>query len=186
MKTLTLNESIKLTVETLLNTVGSFSIHDITASIREKANNGEFEITDVPTFGSPTRFNIRHNEVRTSFLNMLSAFALVSNFNGTYNVYSADPASPLATIPSPTSVPSVSVPTFSVSQCMGSSAVSAAMDYINKKASNRVGVTIKQVQSALKRYGNFRCQEIADELIRGGFKVMADIDGSISKSIVYP
>ena len=71
----------------------TFSVHDITRTIREKTASGEWDIPDAMVTGAPFKYDISHDKVRTLFNEMWDAqlflcpCPLSRKFNGMFNEY---------------------------------------------------------------------------------------------------
>lgn len=67
MKTLPLGDAIILEVNTFVKANEPFSIHQITTNIRNKVNNGEYNIPDIIVFGMPFKYRVEHADVKSLF-----------------------------------------------------------------------------------------------------------------------
>ncbi len=176
MTTKSLSEAVKSVAENLLTSKSGFSIYDITSEIRNLCNSGQLTLSNVSTFNSQNgpRFNVRHVEVKQLFLDMFqnNEFSnLRFDFNPAgYNVYSAvTPSTPAPSTPTPVSTPaSVPTPSLNANQ---SNLIPVIGKYLKNKLSNGQSVTLKQIQSALKRHGNYKCDEIRQLLVSCGYQL---------------
>ena len=160
----TLKEAIVLQVKEFATNNESFSVYDITRSIRGKAYNGALEIPEVEVAGASFRFDIPHSTVKAIFIDLFQnnsfepAITVTRNFTGMYFQYSAtvnQPATNGGTTVSTTAAPSVVTPpspTASSPKLPNNSNVRDRIKlYLTNCANRGFNPTIKQVQSAIKR-----------------------------------
>ena len=92
-KVITLQSAILIQMKEFAKIDKPFNVHDITRAIREKTASGEWDIPDVVVTGTPVKYNISHDKVRTIFNEMWDAQLflcprpLSRKFNGMYNEY---------------------------------------------------------------------------------------------------
>jgi hypothetical protein len=149
--TMSLQTAVLAQVQEFYDEGTTFSIHDITRTLRTKCNNGELEIPEVesPLGSDNHRFVINHAEVKNLFLQLRNTGAfsnvnvtLSENFNGNYWEYT--PSASTLTVSTP-----------KTSQ-VSSTTIYGELDrrisvYLNNCAARRFFPSIKEVQSAIKR-----------------------------------
>ena len=166
MKNITIKDAIIETLDAFGNL--EFTIFDITRSIRDDVNSGQYTL--------PTGKNVRHFVVRETFQNMIDdrdaifndyIVAIDSN-RGCRTFKKVDPSTIPSTIPSISSQPLPARPAANLNVRPSIIPVDIQRRmyyYIQGKNSP---VTIKQIQSALKRY-TYTCQELYDFLLAVNF-----------------
>ena len=69
-KVITLQSAILIQIKEFAENDKTFSVHDITRTIREKTASGEWDIPDAMVTGAPFKYDISHDKVRTLFNEM--------------------------------------------------------------------------------------------------------------------
>lgn len=155
-------KTLKDVVEMIVNSMNmpNFSAYDITGLIRhhvEWAKSREkFDIALSPP-NSQHWYNIKHEDVRAIIVDMYKSGKLTRKPNGDYYTYNI--ATPL--VPTPKIV---SVPTKQVKMVANKSTSNNLADLVYNFVLRKSPaiVSLKQIQSALKRHGNFTCKEISE------------------------
>jgi hypothetical protein len=174
---LTLKEAVVDAVNSL-KVNGSFSAHDITNSVRAGANGGEFALPglEAKPNNSNIAYWINHEDVKAVLETLLNDGTLNNlglsnvNYNGTFRIFefanvvapATAPATPTA--PAPTTPP----PAANAAAPTVSPVEAHVKAYIEKSGA---GVTMKQIQSALKVNG-ITCKDLADMVDKLGFEVV--------------
>ena len=142
----------------------TFSVHDITRTLREKVAKGELEIPEVEVSGASFRFEIRHDKVKALFDEMYRTgtfdhdVTFTRSFNGMYFDYtptlvsSVNQSSPVvAPVVTPSVTPSVTSAPI-VAPVTTPSDISARVAlYLTNCRNRNFRPNLKQVQSAIKR-----------------------------------
>lgn len=166
----TLQTAVLMQVKDFANVQKTFSVHDITRTIREKTGNGEIEIPEVEVSGASFRFDIPHTKVKAIFdelwrTGVFDPFLTLSrNFNGTFFEYVPTPvngASAAAPAPVvPTSAPIVAAATVASANRVDKQVVTSKVQtYLDNHAGSTV--TIEQIRAGIKCNG-WTCSEIID------------------------
>lgn len=195
----TLQTAVLMQVKDFANAQQTFSVFDITRTIREKTGNGDIEIPEVEVSGASFRFDIPHAKVKAIFDELWRTgvfdplFTLNRNFNGTYFEYTPQIAGNVSATPAPVPTFAVtpSAPVLSVSTAPTTTATSSGKPsrsdvtprvklYLDNCASRNFRPTLKQVQSAIKRGDvstGWTCDELSDLIENDlGFNVVPDPD----------
>lgn len=190
MKTKTLKEAIKQSVETFVDLDAHFSIFQITDDIRTAVNDDIYEIDGIDeeyVEVEPNDFKrtqpINHDDVKREFLSLMAnnEFSLTRHFNGKFNEY----------YPTKTNIPRSKI-------------VKAVNAVVNKRKNHTImtfdkiesyldgrdgkSATLKQIQSRFKGVPK-TCQEILDmiedEIKRFDLKCYEIEDGeTLSKTVI--
>jgi len=182
----------------------TFSVHDVTRNIRTKVAQGGLEIPEVEVTGATFKFDIRHDRVKSIFLDLLNTgifdpnFTLNRQFNGTYFEYTPALNSNVA----PASVPSVSSPYVQVASVSSQPNVpktstgktdslvikDRVKTYLANCVTRQFRPTLKQIQSAIKR-GNvstgWSVSELENLIVNElGYKVLLNPNRSSRSQVV--
>lgn len=150
-------KTLKNVVELVIDSINMpvFSAYDITGLVRHHVewskSKEKFDITLSPP-NSKHWYDIKHNDVRDIVIEMFESGKLTRKPTG--NWYSYSVATPITSspVPSPTPVTKQKTQNGNLSDLV--------YGYVTRKLPTKV--TLKQVQSALKRHGNFTCKEISE------------------------
>jgi len=194
----TLQTAVLMQVKEFATNSQTFSVHDVTRSIRMKCSQGELEIPEVEVAGASFRFDIPHAKVKGIFDEMWRTgvfdpiLTLNRQFNGTYFEYTptltqpavaATPApaapapAPSVTVASP--APSTATTTTTTSGPVPDSVVQDRIQtYLDNCEARNFRPTLKQVQSAIKRdvSTGWSCEKIQDYIEGLGYSVVPDPD----------
>lgn len=195
---ITLQDAILTQVQEFANDNKSFSIHDITTTLRRKTANGELEIPEVETSHHSFKFEIQHVKVKSIFENLWQTggfdhvLTLNRQFNGTYFEYTATLINN-----SPAQAQPANVTANPVAGCVVTPAVfvshkvttappinddsvkSRIRTYLNNCVTRNFRPTLKQVQSAIKRTSStgWTCEKIGEFIEQDlGYTIVADPD----------
>jgi hypothetical protein len=191
----------------------TFSVFDITRTIREKTAQGELEIPEVEVSGAEFRFDISHPKVKALFDELYrtgvfdSEFTLARTFTGmiggnaSYFEYTPTLVGNVATTPAPVAPPvtpnypwgPASNPTPpAVPQSVtpapvgGNDITNRVQQYLAGCVIRNFRPTLKQVQSAIKRNGHstgVSCEDLKVTIQSLGFTVVDDPE-SVSRAQV--
>ena len=174
----TLQSAVLMQVQEFAANNQTFSAHDITRNIRNKANSGEWEIPEVQMTGASFKNDIPHVKVKDLFKDLWQTGAfdqfltLTDRFNGKYYEYTPTLVGTSATAPVQTSAsPSPSAQGSTSPLTVPPSPQKDVPDrirmYLANCAARNFRPTIRQVQSAIKR-GNsssgWTCEQIRDHI----------------------
>jgi hypothetical protein len=189
----TLQTAVLLQVKEFAQNNQPFSVHDITAAIRNKTAQGDLEIPEVETQGASFRFDIRHPKVKALFDELWRTgvfdpdFTLSRQFNGVYfeytpsavnqSAYAGVSVTPLVS-PQPVTTPSATQaqPT-AAAPTTPSDITNRVSQYLTNCASRNFRPTLKQVQSAIKRGDastGFSCESLKTTIVGLGYTVVDD------------
>ena len=198
VQSVTLQTAILMQVQAFAKNNQSFSVHDITRTIREKTAQGELEIPEVEVSGASFRFDIPHAKVKELFDELRRTGVFDPEFslsrqlvNGMYFEYtpqlinsgnvSAQTPAPVTPVPAPVNVPvapSVTPVTNDIT--------TRVQQYLAGCVARNFRPTLKQVQSAIKR-GAFStgtsCEDLKTTIQGLGFTVVDDPE-SVSRAQV--
>ena len=144
----TLEEAVRRHIQEFIEEGRSFSVYDITTGLRNKVNAGLLKIPEMAMpYPSPFPYAVEHVDVRNIFNSFYDNFFsnyLDRVFNGRYNVYVPNGLTCDPGLQAPVALPSVP------------SSVDPEIErrisvYCSKLAQTGGYVTLKQVQSAIKR-----------------------------------
>jgi hypothetical protein len=167
----TLENVVKMIIDSI--NMPNFSAYDITGLVRHHVESRKsvekFDIKLSPP-NSPHWYDVRHNDVKQIVENMLTDGDLSRVSNGSYYLYNknqvpvvADLSHAIAIAPTPiqATVP-VPPPVVAKSAPSGAKTYHSLTGYVYQYLKNKSpeSVTAKQVQSAIKRKGNFKCSDI--------------------------
>lgn len=198
----TLQTAILMQVKEFSDNATTFSVHDITRSLRDKCNSGNLEIPEAEDInGGQYRFSIDHTKVHSLFNEMRkngvfnTEYTITHNYNGRYFEYSASQNAPNPTstsstpsgvgnyafTPAPVNViaPTTNVVTPVAAPTSDSDVKNRISVYLNNCKTRNFRPTLKQVQSAIKRDTStgWTCQEIKDYIVySAGINVIDDPD----------
>lgn len=163
----TLQTAVLMQVKEFASNNQSFSVHDITRTIRHKTAQGELEIPEVEVSGASFRFDIPHAKVKALFDELWRTgvfdpdFTLSRQFNGMYFEYTPSPVGGSAyagisvtPTPAPAPAPAPVATTPSVPTASGplpSDIAARVATYLTNCRNRNFRPTLKQVQSAIKR-----------------------------------
>ena len=198
MKEVTLATAVILVIQEFQSDNAEFSAYDVTQTIRQKTNDGDFDLVDVNFVSSsvhPTPFyEVEHIKVRRYVEEFFAegVFEADRKNNGKYNVYTlkdSDINTSPFTAPVPAAPTALSAPK-SVASIMSSAP--KASGGLTQQAKRKIiayiydhaPVSIKQIQSRLRHDGNYSCDEIRDWLISKGMVSPFDTSLYVSKQIV--
>ena len=181
---LTLKEAVVDAVNSL-KVNGSFSAHDITNSVRAGANGGEFALPGLEA--KPNNSNIaywvNHEDVKAILETLLNDGTLNNlglsnvNYNGTFRVFEfanvvAPATAPAAAFVTPAAVNPAAPTTPPPAANAAAPTVSPVEAHVKADIEKSgAGVTMKQIQSALKVNG-ITCKDLADMVDKLGFEVV--------------
>lgn len=159
-------------VETFVNDAKSFSIHDITKEVRRRENAGLYEFYDLLE-NDDGGFDIEHDDVKVEFEYFLTnpvdydLNLAVTHADG-YRLFTPV----VDKVVSPNAYVNISAdPTFT------DSVKDKITDYLTGRHRS-----IKQLQSRLKREGNFTCAELKAYLISEGILDTSKVNPKIADS----
>lgn len=186
VQSVTLQNAIYMQAKEFATKSQSFSVHDITRTIREKTAQGELEIPEVEVSGASFRFDIPHAKVKALFdelyrTNAFDAdFTLTRNFNGMYFEYTPQLVNG-ATIPPQTSAPvAAPAPTVAPSVTVASNDITARVQqYLTNCVARNFRPSLKQVQSAIKRQNvstGVSCESLKTTIETLGYTVIDNPD----------
>ena len=184
-----------------------FSAYDVTRSLRQKVNNGEITVLDgtPTTFKGRTTTSIPHyttqasngdkivgvQEIVHDIFKQNDMTGYTAQDTGNYILYVCDTPAPVVAAPvSPlgsaigNALTNLTAAASKTPAPAKRSAIGEAIDnYVfNQCGLKGVAPTLKQIQSAIKRKGQYTCQEIRDEAVAYGLKVKSNVH--LSKSTV--
>jgi hypothetical protein len=168
-KTVTLQNAVLLTVQEFAAANKTFSIHDITQTLREKTSNNELEIPETAVVGQSFNFEIRADKVKEIFLDLWQTgvftpdFSLNRQYNGTYFEYTPTPVAPLVQSAPTTAIASSSPTVTATSPSVNRADKQTVSDKIEEYLENHRGqsVTVEKIRAAIKCNG-WTCNEIQD------------------------
>lgn len=172
LKTLNMTTTFESAVQTVINDFvsnnKSFSLHEVTQEVRRRVNTGEVVLSDGQPSSEGYPAQVNHDDVKTVFGNM-GLTLNVSYANG-YRMFS----------PVTVTTPAAPAPTNS------SSSSNIVWDHIKNYLDNKKGqpVTLKQIQSTLRRVGKLTCDDIANLLYQNNYNVQTNTSAHASKYIV--
>jgi hypothetical protein len=194
-QSVTLQTAVLMQVKEFAQNNQTFSVHDITRTIRSKVRQGDLEIPEAEVAGASFRFDIPHAKVKALFLEMWNSgvfdpdFALNRLFNqgggyfeytptltgGTYTQPAQVATAPVATAPANVAVAPTAVAATPVPDSVVQDRINV---YLNNCEAKNFRPTLKQVQSAIKRdvSTGWTCTQIQDYVEKLGYKVVADPD----------
>ena len=191
----TLQTAVLMQVKEFASNNQSFSVHDITRTIRNKTGQGELEIPEVEVSGASFRFDIPHAKVKALFDELWRTgvfdpdFTLSRQFNGMYFEYTPSPVGGAAyagvsvtqTAPQP-SAPVATAPSAPVPDSVVRDRIQT---YLQNCTSKNFRPTLRNVQSAIKRdvSTGWSCEKIQDYIENLGYDIVPDPD-AISKAQV--
>lgn len=202
VQSVTLQTAVFEQVKEFATNSQTFSVHDITRTLREKVAKGELEIPEVEVSGASFRFEIRHDKVKALFDEMYRTgtfdpdVTFTRVFNNMYFDYTPTLVSSVGQS-GPTSAPVVapSVPpvTPSVTTAPVVAPVTTPSDisarvalYLSNCVARNFRPSLKQVQSAIKRGDastGYSCEELKATAQSLGYTVVDD-PASIAKAQV--
>lgn len=169
-KTVTLQTAVLMQVKEFASKQTTFSLHDITRSIRENTSNGGLEIPEVEVHGASFHFDIPHAKVRGIFEELWRNgvfdidFKLNRQHNGTYFEYVAvgtpSVPAPAAVSLKPTNAP-IYYPTLVDSKIK---------NYLENCKGKTKSPTMKEIQSSLKVKG-YTCEQISNTVKKLGYAI---------------
>jgi hypothetical protein len=180
----------------------TFSVHDITRTVREKVNNALLEIPEVEASGASFRFDIPHAKVKALFEELWRTgifnpdFTLTRKFNSQYFEYTPVPTTAATVTPSvpsytvsPSTTPATTTATAAPSTSVSNdgSVESRVQQYLTNCASRNFRPTLKQVQSAIKRGDvstGWSCDSLKTVIEGFGYTVVADPDSVSASQVV--
>lgn len=171
-KTVVLETAVFEVIETFVNEGKSFSIYDVTKEIRKRANSEMYVFEDL-TLDEDNKYSIDHSLVKTNFewialINpSVHDLELTVSQGPNYRIFTPKDA--------------VAKPVKSIKPMIYSSKFTS--DIADKIESYLTGKfrSVKQVQSRLRREGNFTCDEILDFLDAKGWVDLSNYNGAVSK-----
>lgn len=180
---LTLKEAVVDAVKTL-KVNGSFSAHDVTNEIRAGANGGEFALPglEAKENNANIKYWVDHEAVKAvldalyndgTLQNLGLTNVIPPDYSRTYRLFEFANvvASAAATVTTPTAAPAAPTtppPAANTANPTVSPVEAHVKAYIEKSGA---GVTMKQIQSALKVNG-ITCKDLADMVDKLGFEVV--------------
>lgn len=201
VQSVTLQTAVLLQVKEFAQENKTFSVHDITSSIRNKAASGELEIPEVEISGASFRFDIPHAKVKALFDELWRTgvfdpdFTLTRKFNNMYFEYTPQPIAGFVTQATQTgnvatqtsSTPSPSLVKSLTTTYVTATNVERIKTYLNNCAAKNFRPTIRNVQSAIKRNDAISipsCDEIKNYIEKVLGYVIVDNPESVSKAQV--
>lgn len=193
----TLQTAVLMQVQEFAKDNRTFSVHDITTTVRRKTMNGELEIPEVEVAGASFRFDIPHVKVKAIFDELWRTgvfdpfLTLNRQFNGTYFEYTptlnasatqtsnVTAATANVNVVTPTNAPTV-VPVLNVAPATPTNdddVKSRIRTYLNNCVTRNFRPSLKQVQSAIKRSAStgWTCEKIGEYVENDlGYTVVAD------------
>ncbi len=200
----TLQTAVLMQVKEFASNNQSFSVHDITRTIRHKTAQGELEIPEVEVSGASFRFDIPHAKVKALFDELWRTgvfdpdFTLSRQFNGMYFEYTPSPlaGSPTVQVSTPATAPvtqtvstpapvAPSAPATTSGPVPDSVVRDRIQTYLNNCTNKNFRPTLRTVQSAIKRdvSTGWSCEKIRDYIEDLGYDIVPDPD-AISKAQV--
>lgn len=186
-QTVTLQTAVLMQVKEFATNNQKFSVHDITRTVRQKANNGELEIPEVEVAGASFRFDIPHAKVKALFDELWRTgvfdpdFTLNRNFTGMFFEYTPAPVSSANSVSAPSftvAQPSVNAPATSGTKVNKSQVTERIKKYLTNCINRNFRPTLKQVQSAIKRGSEstgWSCGDIEDIISSDlGYNIVTD------------
>ena len=159
----------------------SFSAHEVTQEVRKRVNDGEYDLTDVDYGNVPelgiNGYLIEHNEVKSIIREAQEVIGLKSHHGPNYIIYSVKTDEEESSAPEKNPFtknivqqlsqnPFAKQPIESLKTYVAKSIIDGEVGKkVLKYVKDHGPVTIKQIQSRLKRDGNFTCQQIQDFLV---------------------
>ena len=199
-QSVTLQTAVLMVVKEFAQNSQTFSVHDITRSIRSKASLGDLEIPEVEVAGASFRFDIPHSKVKALFLEMWNSgvfdpdFTITRNFNqsGGYFDYSPEPAggsyAQVSTAPSATTTATTAAPTANsrASRWTDATVQRRVAAYLENCGARNFRPTLKQVQSAIKRdvSTGWSCEDLQSLITSQLGYTVVDNPANVSKSQV--
>jgi len=188
MKKLLFDTAVLDTVCTFTENQQNFSAFDVTRKMRKLVNSGDLIVLD----GTPTTFQgkatteILHNNVRSVVReifeqNDVSDYSPVDT--GAYMLYTFNGPATATPTPLPFQTPVAPTPVATVTASSTFGFDDRVKAYILKQNARGINPTLKEVQSCLRRQGNYKCEALRDVVIRLGFKVNGNT-ATLSKNTV--
>ena len=198
VQSVTLQTAILMQVQAFAKNNQSFSVHDITRTIREKTAQGELEIPEVEVSGASFRFDIPHAKVKELFDELRRTGVFDPEFSlarqlvgGMYFEYtpqlitggnvSAQTPAPVTPVPTPVNVP-VALSVTPVTNDI----TTRVQQYLTNCAARNFRPTLKNTQSAIKRGAvstGVSCEDLKTIIQGLGYTVVDDPE-SISRAQV--
>lgn len=188
----TLQTAVLMQVKEFANNNQSFSVFDITRTLREKTAQGDLEIPEVEVYGASFRFDIPHAKVKALFDELWRTgvfdpdFTLSRNFNNVYweytpsavnQSYAGVSVAPVAPVASPTVAPVAPVAPVTNGALPVDIQSRVAVYLLNCKNRN-FRPNLKQVQSAIKRGDastGYSCEQLKSYITTSlGYSVIDD------------
>jgi hypothetical protein len=178
----TLQTAVLMQVQDFAKSNQTFSVHDVTRTIRQKTGSGDIEIPEVEVSGASFRFDIPHTKVKDIFNELWNTgvfdpfLTLSRSFNsqGHYFEYTPTPVN-TSSAPAPSVAVSTNPPTTAPS--VNDASVQARITlYLTNCRTRNFRPTLKQVQSAIKRNVStgWSCEKIQDYIIHLSFNIIQD------------
>lgn len=191
---LSLQTAVLNQVQEFATNNATFSIYEITKEIRNKVNQGTWEIPETEIVGSSFRNDIPHSRVRNLFYDLWNSgvfdnqFNLNRVFNGNYNEFT--PANVVSTIDPAANAVSQTVAPPANNVSSATSPIDARVQlYLNNCKTKGSQPTLKQVQSAIKRRNSgtgISCSDLYNIVVKLGYNLIADPDFiSLCRVIIY-
>ena len=178
----TLKDAVLDAVNTLKTTVGSFSIHDVTNTIRAAVNDGEYILPGLET-SSPSgfKFNVNHDAVK-EIVEFLLNDGTLANLGLTSVSYGSSHRT--FNFGAPTSNPTTTSTTTEDADEDVSDSDSPVAQHIKSYLANRgESATIRQIHSALKING-LTSEALVELVTNLGYQVTTGTTGKFSTYIV--
>lgn len=197
LQSVTLQTAVLMQVKEFAAANQTFSVHDITRTVRDKVNNALLEIPEVEVSGASFRFDIPHAKVKALFEELWRTgifnpdFTLGRKFNGQYFEYTptSNSGAPDVTpsVPSYTVSPSTTTAAPSTSVSNDGSVKSRVQQYLTNCAKRNFRPTLKNVQSAIKRGDmstGWSCDSLKTVIESFGYTIVSDPDSLSASQVV--
>lgn len=183
MKSLTLKDAVEAVVADFASQGKQFSAYDVTKEIRSRSKN-QYDITDAVDYGSGYK-EVEHTKVRSfvhSLIRSKGSDFQTDNRMG-YIVYTPVANGSSSSVASFVGAPAATIqqaPVATLGTVLPSDAKDKAIAYLANSGGG--WRTLKEVQSVLKRSGNFTCQQIYNTLSKTARVAIGPNRNALSKS----
>jgi len=190
-KAVNLKTAILMQVQEFAKQNKSFSVHDITRTLRTKTSSGELQIPEIEVKGCSIKYSISHSDVKDEFNELRKtgkfeeSITIDRKYNGMYFDYTPTFKTPTISQGSSVTITTNSYPSAipSVPDFISHNNALRVQTYLGKRIGNPP--TLKQVQSAIKRHDvpGQSCSELKRYLQTLGYTLSYN-PNAVSKSIV--